>query len=123
MNVDSQHSLAVGVALLYLIIDPFPVKCLGTNQNDGDRCAAKLSVDPALNCIFALALERFPIRVIDEAGAFVFLPDHSAITDLADAENVAFVMKAEENSSSHTWCGSRVAVSYPSVELKESCRH
>ena len=124
MNVDSEHSFAISVALLIFIIYPRAVKCLGSYQHNRHGGSVELTIDPTLDRFIALVLKSLPVGVVDEARLIKSALGDTAVPHLTHAEDVTTVAEAEEYSSRHKEIRLvdelRMTVRDPLVEMQES---
>lgn len=92
VDPDTDESIAPVPALDDLVPGPFAVRRFLSDKHRGDARVFELVVNPALDRVFALPLDRFPFNAIDES-VFVFAGDDVAVADLAGQPSVAFVME------------------------------
>lgn len=67
-DINRQYTIAPCNALLNFIFYPFALVRVGTNQNDTDRGALQLLVNPVLYRGLALPFDRFKVCFIDKPG-------------------------------------------------------
>ena len=78
-DVNRQNAVALGDALIDLVLNPSALVGMRADQDNGDRGAGKLSVDPIPNSLVPLSLDSLEVGFVDKAGLGV-LRDDIAVT-------------------------------------------
>src|SRR5258706_1039516 len=97
MDAYPDQGVAALPTLADFIIHPVSLRGVRANEDHRHGGFVQLAIDPPLDRDIALALDLFPLSVVDEAVPLI-VRKQVAVPDLTGAPSIFFEMEAEENS-------------------------